>query len=248
MQCCIQRCSVARSVAISQHHFRLLCGGLAVCFGFESLGVDDVELGDGSVPFEQGGNAADALVSVAIEIPNGVNHVIAVRIQNMGAFVGVASQMNLHNAVGGNTINVLLGVEPVIERADVDVVHVEQDSAVGFLGKLNQKVRFVPGRAAEFQVGGGIFQRDGPFQDLLNLSDTIGGMAQRFVGVGHGQQVVGVHAAGAGPAEVVGDPARVDALAQRLELVQVVDVDGIDAADRHGNTVQYNGVLFGDLV
>ena len=71
----------------------------------------------------------------AVELPDRVDRVVAVGVDDVRALVRVAGQVVLHDAVGGDRVDVLVRVEAVVERADVDVVHVEQQAAVGLLGQ-----------------------------------------------------------------------------------------------------------------
>ena len=64
------------------------------------------------------------------------------RVEQTGAAVGRAGEMDLDDAVGGHRVEVGLGVESEVPRADVDVVHVEEQRAVGLFGKTGDELRF----------------------------------------------------------------------------------------------------------
>ena len=72
-------------------------------------------------------------------------------------------------------------------------------------------------------------------------------VGQRLLVERHGQEVVGVESRHAGPAQVVGHPAGVDGPGQVLELLEVVEVEGVGAADGEGDAVHDDGVAFGHL-
>ena len=61
---------------------------------------------------------------------------------------------------------------------------------------------------------------------VLHLHHALGDVVQRLLGVGQRQEVVHVEAAHAGQAEMVGDPHRLDALGQRLQLVEIARSSG----------------------
>ena len=103
------------------------------------------------------------------------------------------------------------------------------------------------GRVGEADVGAGVLQHERPFQEFLHGADAVGDVGQRLLVERHGQQVVGVEAGHAGPAQVVGNPAGLDGVGQALELVEVVEVERIGAADRQRDAVHDDGVALGDL-
>src|SRR5687767_14965620 len=83
---CIQRWVRARPGST-----RLLSGGMrfggsfAVAFRLQSFGMHDLESRDRLVPFQQCRDSAYALVDAAVKLPDMVDHVIAVRIEDMRA-------------------------------------------------------------------------------------------------------------------------------------------------------------------
>src|SRR5690242_5729407 len=90
MQACIQRWMRARltSVAIGRDLFQFLSLGalsLAVSLSFQCFCMHYFKAGNIGVPFEQGGDAAHALIGVPVQIPDNVDHVIVVRIENVRA-------------------------------------------------------------------------------------------------------------------------------------------------------------------
>ena len=73
-------------------------------------------------------------------------------------------------------------------------------------------------------------------------------MTQRLIGVGHGQQIMRVEACDARPAQMIGHPARVNPLAQRLELLQVLKIDGVRAAHRERHAMQHYRIALRHLI
>ena len=85
------------------------------------------------VPLEQGWRGAAAFDGARIEIPYGINHGMVVCVEDVLLIARVTGDVNLRDAIRGNGVHVLHRIELVIHRGDVDVVHVEQDAAVGAL-------------------------------------------------------------------------------------------------------------------
>ncbi len=97
-------------------------------------------------------------------------------------------------------------------------------------------------RVAERHVARDVLQQDAPAEDVLHGAHPLHDVRERLLGVGQRQQVVGVAPGHAGPAQVVGDPRRLDACGERLHLAQVVAVERIGAADRHRDAVHHQRV------
>ena len=108
---------------------------LHVIAGFEDFGVNDRERRDFGVPFQQRRDAAGELVGLAVELPNGIDDVAIVGVEQVGVAIGMARQMHLHDAMVRKILNVFVRVEVVVHAGDIDVVDVEQQAAIGFVGQ-----------------------------------------------------------------------------------------------------------------
>ena len=62
-----------------------------------------------------------------------------VGIEDVSLELGVAGDVDLRDALGRHGVEIIVGIEVVVLRRDVDVVHVEQDSAVGALDDFGEK-------------------------------------------------------------------------------------------------------------
>ena len=82
----------------------------------------------------------------------------------------------------------------MIHRRDVDVVHVEQDAAVGALDNFGQKLPLGHLGAGEGGVGADVFDGDGNFKKVLHHADALDGALDGLPCVGQRQQIVGVGA------------------------------------------------------
>ena len=109
-------------------------------------------------------------------------------------------------------------VEAVIDAADVDVVDVEQDGAVGALRNFAQELPFAHLGRLIGEVAGDVFQQDLPAEGVLHLTDPRHHDVQRLLGVGQGKKIVQVASFDSGPAQMIGYPMRFDARRQRPNL------------------------------
>ena len=132
----------------------------------------------------------------------------------------------------------------MVDGAHVDVVDVEQQAAVGALGEL---ARGTPTRviveAAKLDVARDVLeQRCAGRAASWTCADARGDVRERLFGVGQRQQVVQVAPVDAGPAEVIGDPGRLEASRERRSVAQVRAIERIGAADRHRDAVQHDRI------
>ena len=120
----------------------------------------------------------------------------------------------------------------MVKGADEDVIDVEQDRAVCLLGHGAQEFPLGEARGAERHVARNVLDKDRALEDVLYLADTPGDVAHGLLGIRQRQQVMQIAAAYTGPAQMVGDPGRLDAPRQRAERFQIVAVERVARADR----------------
>src|SRR5207237_10140796 len=101
--------------------------------------------------------------------PDGVLYGRVVRVVQPDAAVGMAGQVELRDPIGGDAGQVVARIESVVAGADIDVVDVEQDAAVGALGDPGEEFPLGHRRATEGDVAGDVFEHDLPAQHLLDL-------------------------------------------------------------------------------
>ena len=209
--------------------------------------MDDGKRRDAGVPLQQRRSPAGELVRQAIEFPDRIDHVVVVRVDDVRLAVGVAGQMKLHDPLVRNRANVLDRVEVVVHARHVDVVHVEQQAAVGVGRHAGEKLPLGHGRADKADVGAGVFQDQRPLEKILHDADPLDDVPQRRFVERHRQQVVSVDAGHAGPTDVVRNPAGFDRVGQSFELGQVGKIQGVGAADRQRYAVHHDRIALGDL-
>src|SRR4051812_3823805 len=118
----------------------------------------------------------------------------------MGAAVAMTGKVNLSNASDRNAVQEIDGIEAVVERIDVDIIHVQQYMAVGAPSNLGYKLPFAHFRSAEIHIAGHIFQKDLPAEEILYRTHSCGDVLNGFFGVGQWQKIVHVLACHTGPA------------------------------------------------
>ncbi len=93
----------------------------------------------------------------------------------------------------------------------------------------------------EGHVAGHVLQREAHAEEVLHRAGPLGDPLHRRRRVGQREQIVEVDPAGAAPAEVVAQPGGAGALHQRLELAQVLPVEGLGAPDGERDPVLHDG-------
>src|SRR5262245_2369428 len=105
--------------------------------GFEA---DTLERRNDGVPLHQRRHHAEAAYCVSVQSPHHRTDRRAVRVETEGAHVRMPGEMHLPDPTHRYRVDIAYGVETVIVSADVDVVDVEQDAAIGALGDGSEKV------------------------------------------------------------------------------------------------------------
>ena len=187
-------------------------------------------------------------VGGAVQLPDRIDDVIVVGVDQMGGVVAVAGEVELDDPLVGQRPDEPVGVHVVVEARHVDVVDVEEQPAVRLLGQAGDELPLVHGRILEGNVGAGVLQHERALQEVLDGSDALHHVAQGLLGERHRQQVVGVAAEHARPAEVVGDPMGLDLLRQPLELAQILEIERVGGADGERYAVHDDGIALSDLL
>ena len=113
----------------------------------------------------------------------------------------------------GHVVEIVVGIEIVVLRRDVDVVHVEQDSAVRALDDFAEEFPLGHLRGVKLRVAADVFDAHRHFEEILHLANLLRAVTRGFPNVyGIGSKVVRVAAVDAAPAEMIGEPRRLGAL------------------------------------
>ena len=166
---------------------------------------------------------------------------MVVGVDEMRAGVAVTGEVDLSDTIPRQAREVFGRREAVVHGAHVDVVHVEQDAAVGGLGDGAEEGPLGHRRVAEGQVARHVLDQYPPAEPVLNPTDALRDVGQRLVRVWQRQQVMGVVTSEGAPAQVLRDPGRLEAVGQLRELVQVAVVQRVGTAEVHRDAVQDDG-------
>jgi hypothetical protein len=157
-------------------------------------------------------------------------------------------QVQLPHAGSRQRVDERVRVEAVVHGAHIYVVDVEQQIAVGALCETREKFRFAHLRRCEPDVARDVLEQDAATEHVLHSLHTLRNVRERVLGVRQRQQVVQIDSVDTRPAEVIGDPGGLDALAQAAQLRKVSGVERIAAADRERDAVQHDRITLADAL
>jgi hypothetical protein len=171
-----------------------------------------------------------------------------VTVEEIGTLVLVAGEMDLDHAVARQTGEVGVRIEPVVVGAHLDVVHVEQDPAIGSLRDRGEELPLGHGGVAVGDVRRDVLERDLAPEDILNADHSLDDVRERLLGVGERPEVVDVMAAVPSPAQVIGHERRLDSVDEPPQVREVPLVDGLGRPDRQRDTVEDHGQIAAHLL
>src|SRR5262249_15453043 len=169
-------------------------------------------------------------------------------IDKMTAHVAMPGNMELHDAINGNSVEEGTRIKSVIESVDEDIVDVEQHPAAGSACQLGDEFTFGHLRVFKANISRYVLEGDRSAQHLLHLVDARDDVLQGFARVGDRQEVVQVHPMHARPAEMVRNPLGLDALCERLEAREIVHVEGSGGRNRQGHAMHNYGIARPNLL
>ena len=150
----------------------------------------------------------------------------------------------------GTESDVLDRVEVVVDARDVDVVHVEQQAAVGLFGHArlrNSHSGIV--ESAKVDVAAGVLQHERAFEQILDDADRARRRARRVCSLsGMGSRSWVLRPATPVQQRWSETQRAFDRIGQAFQPVQVVEVQRVGAADRERDAVHDDRVALGDLV
>ena len=171
-----------------------------------------------------------------------------VGVDDVAALVEVARKMELAHAGPRHGTKEGHGVELVVEGADIDVVDVEQDLAIGAPRELGDELPLGELGGGVGDVARHVLQHQAAAEMVLHAPHALGDVVERFLGVRQRQQVVHVEATQAREAQMVGNPHRLHAIDEGGEVVEIAPVQRIDRADGQRHTVQRHRIVAADAV
>ncbi len=147
--------------------------------------------------------------------------------------MGVAGDVHLNDPIEGVASQHLVGIEAVVFGVDVDVVDVEEQAAVGLLADHGRKLGLAHLRDPHGQVVGDVLDRELDPQPISSLAHPGreapgGGLVE-----GEGQQIVEHGPTVGRETHVVAVPAGLSLGQEPAQAGEVVEVEGIEAAQGH---------------
>jgi len=158
------------------------------------------------VPFQQRGGAADQFHGVRVELPDRIEHRMIVRIENILLELRMPRDVNLSDPMRRDIVQVFVGIEIVVFRGDINVVHVEQNPAVGSLDHFGEKFPFRHFRGVKFRVAAHILDANRHLEKITRLANIGRGGFGSGKGVRHREQIMRIASVHAPPAKMIAQP------------------------------------------
>ena len=131
----------------------------------------------------------------------------------------------------------------MVARADIDIVHVEQQQAVGAFRHFGQKIPFAAVGGAKADIARRIFDQNALPQIILHTADIVDDALQCRCVIGQRQQVMAVMRVDPGPAQMIRNPQRLDPIGERLQRRQIGAVERLVGPDRQRHTVHDHRII-----
>ena len=168
------------------------------------------------------------------------------RIAVVVALGRVAGEVDLADQLDREAVDIGDRIVLLVGGRDVDVVDVEEKTAARAAGDLGEEVDLAHGALAESHIGRRVLEEHAAADGLLHLVDVIGDPAERSLVIGKRQQVVVEDRVVARPGEMLREQARLVAVDQMPEALEVVPVEGPGGADRQADPVQRQRIALAD--
>ena len=186
-----------------------------------------VERRDVIVALDHSGDAAEPRDGGGVQRPHRIAHRMVVRIDQVRAVIAVAGEVDLRDALRRHRREVGLRVPAVVGRADVDVVDVEQDAAVGAPRDLGEELGLGDRAGGERDVARRVLEEDPTTEVLLHLDHALCDVSECLFRVRKRQEIVRVVSAQRCPAQVIRDERRLHLVRERGDRGQVRSVERI---------------------
>jgi hypothetical protein len=170
---------------------------------------------------------------------------VGVHAQVRGLLV-VPGDVQVAHAVQRQPVEEIQRIVAVVYGVDDDVVHVEQQVAVGGFEHRGDELRLGHFRS-RLRVVGDVLQRDAQAQLVLNDADALGDVAHRVLGEGNRHQVVEVAELVPAGGEVLGVIANAVGIQESAQIPQEIAVQGSWPPDVERQAVADEGLGLGPL-
>ena len=138
-------------------------------------------------------------------------------------------------------------IEAVVDRRDIDVVHIEQQPAARARDHLGDELRLRDRGRFEAEIGRRVLDQHAPAKVILNLSDVRADAGQRASVIRDRQQVVEKHPGVRSPGEMLGKRGRLVAGEKRFQSIQMQAVRRQFRSDRQTDAVNRQRIALADF-
>ena len=142
---------------------------------------------DIGIPLDQRWQVPESVDRVGIKLPDGVGNGTTVSIDQQRnseiLLLRVAGEMHFPDVGRRQRIDVVPGIETMVDRIHIDIVDIAQQAAAGLIGKTGEKFPFGNGGVAECQVAGDVLDQYLPPQQVLGFVDPVPHEFEGFFGV-----------------------------------------------------------------
>ncbi len=132
------------------------------------------------IPLDHGRHIPEPPADFRVKRPDVAEHGLIVRVDLMGFMIRMSREMDLDNPVRGNRIDELQWIEVVVEGGNKDIVHIEQEPAIGPLAEFPDKRSFIHFRLVESHITRHVFDCYAAPEKILDPSNPVGDMVECF--------------------------------------------------------------------
>src|SRR3712207_732740 len=117
--------------------------------------------------------------------------------------MSVPSKMYLPDTLSRNAIQKCYRIKTMVAAADIDIVHIEENSAVSLFGDFGDEIPFLHFRVRECEISRCVFEKNFSSEKILNLFYAVSDVANDFAGVRKRHKIMKVLTADRCPANMV---------------------------------------------
>src|SRR6185437_5893226 len=139
-------------------------------------------IGNIGVALYQSRNRTKPAKRRSIKLPNRVRNRLIMRVDQNAVCHAMTRQMKLSYLVNIDAVQICGGIVAMIDRADVNVVDVEQEPTTRTLCDFREKLPLRHFRMSERQIARNIFKEHLSSESILNLVNPSDHVIDRFLG------------------------------------------------------------------